>query len=483
MSMMSMMRQLVRKARVCIRLCAVCFALCFGCLFLSEQALATEVGGAEAETITVIVAIYDYTAGTAGLEAASRTGVVLPPYSLEVPADSMAVDAIEAALQKNYISFTAPEGDYGRYFVEINGLAELDGGPESGWVFRINDVYGNSGVAATELAEGDRLILDYSIEGYGADVGNYWDGFPTFSSLTLAGVEMVLTSETVYDPAGTATTTYYLGEGEQRQVLSGAGTKADPFRIQIPVKEDLDRTQLSAEYTTALHEKYRQVSPDITQPQPYTQPLLVTLSTAGGTLETYYQITLVTDQEIGYTDVPANHWASAYVYDLTDRKIVQGNPDGSFGVEENVKRCDFVTMLYRMSGEAAPVAGVTFTDVAEAAYYGQAVAWAVQAGVTSGRTETTFGPEQPISRQEIATMLYRYGKHIGKVTEKMDVDRLDQYSDGRTTATYALEAMEWCLDIGLLNGYGDGTLAPAAPATRGAVAKMTACLLTWIEQQ
>ena len=171
---MSMMRQLVRKARVCIRLCAVCFALCFGCLFLSEQALATEVGGAEAETITVTVAIYDYTAGTAGLEAASRTGVVLPPYSLEVPADSMAVDAIEAALQKNYISFTAPEGDYGRYFVEINGLAELDGGPESGWVFRINDVYGNSGVAATELAEGDRLILDYSIEGYGADVGNYW---------------------------------------------------------------------------------------------------------------------------------------------------------------------------------------------------------------------------------------------------------------------------------------------------------------------
>ena len=118
----------------------------------------------------------------------------------------------------------------------------------------------------------------------------------------------------------------------------------------------------------------------------------MTLSTAGGTLETYYQITLVTDQEIGYTDVPANHWASAYVYDLTDRKIVQGNPDGSFGVEENVKRCDFVTMLYRMSGEAAPVAGVTFTDVAEAAYYGQAVAWAVQAGVTSGRTETTFGP-------------------------------------------------------------------------------------------
>ena len=80
-------------------------------------------------------------------------------------------------------------------------------------------------------------------------------------------------------------------------------------------------------------------------------------------------------------------------------------------------------------------------------------------------------------------MLYRYGKHIGKVTEKMDVDRLDQYSDGRTTAAYALEAMEWCLDIGLLNGYGDGTLAPAAPATRGAVAKMTACLLTWIEQQ
>ena len=79
--------------------------------------------------------------------------------------------------------------------MEINGLAELDGGPESGWVFRINDVYGNSGVAATELAEGDRLILDYSIEGYGADVGNYWDGLPTFSSLTLAGVEMVLTSE------------------------------------------------------------------------------------------------------------------------------------------------------------------------------------------------------------------------------------------------------------------------------------------------
>lgn len=476
-----MRKSLLGKGRTWTLLCAVGLALCFCCLFFTEQAGAAETPGEESESISVTVAVYDYIAGTAELEAASRTGVVLQPYTIEVPAGSMAVDAIAAALEANAIPFEAPEGDYGRYFVEINGLAELDGGPESGWMFRINDIYGNSGVAATEIADGDALALDYSIQGYGADVGNYWDALPIFSSLTLAGTELSLCSETTYDADGNATTAYYLGEGEQRQMLPGAGTKADPFRLQILVGDDLDRTKLVAAYTTVLHENYRQIYPDITQAQDYTEPVIISLSTLGHVLEAYYQITLVTETETAYTDVPATHWAYAYVCDLTNREIVQGNPDGSFGVEDNVKRCDFVTMLYRMSGETAPATGSVFTDVSASAYYGQAVAWAVQAGITSGRTETTFGPEQPISRQEIAAMLYRYGKHMGKVTEKMDVERLDQYSDGRDTATYALEAMEWCLDIGLLNGYGDGTLAPAAPATRGAVAKMTACLLTWLQ--
>ena len=116
-------------------------------------------------------------------------------------------------------------------------------------------------------------------------------------------------------------------------------------------------------------------------------------------------------------------------------------------------------------------ASLPFTDVADDAYYADAVVWAVAKNITSGATATTFDPDGKITREQIAAILYRYAQNEGYKTSQSGKGT-EGYLDASSISSYAVKAMDWAVNAGLLSGKGNNTLVPTAGATRAEVAQI-----------
>ena len=176
----------------------------------------------------------------------------------------------------------------------------------------------------------------------------------------------------------------------------------------------------------------------------------------------------ITAANIGtvFGDVQNNAWYSeaiAYVY---NKGMMNGTEKG-FEPNSATTRAMIVTMLHRLNG--TPAAGLAgFADVAGGQWYSEAVAWAAANGVVNGYSDTKFAPNEEITREQLAAILYRYAQFKGlDVSAKGD---LSGFADGAAVSGWAQEAMQWAVGAELLNGNADGTLAPAAGATRAEVA-------------
>ena len=163
-----------------------------------------------------------------------------------------------------------------------------------------------------------------------------------------------------------------------------------------------------------------------------------------------------------------NVWYSeaiAYVY---NNGMMNGTEKG-FEPNAATTRAMIVTMLHRLEKE--PAAGVAnFADVADGQWFSEAIAWAAANGVVNGYSETKFAPNDEITREQLAAILYRYAQFKGlNVSAKGD---LSGFADGAAVSDWAVEAMQWAVGAGLLNGNEQGRLAPTAGATRAEVAMM-----------
>ena len=166
--------------------------------------------------------------------------------------------------------------------------------------------------------------------------------------------------------------------------------------------------------------------------------------------------------------VQNNAWYSeaiAYVY---NKGMMNGTEKG-FEPNSATTRAMIVTMLHRLEKE--PAAGVAnFADVADGQWFSEAIAWAAANGVVNGYSETKFAPNDEITREQLAAILYRYAQFKGlNVSAKGD---LSGFADGAAVSDWAVEAMQWAVGAGLLNGNEQGRLAPTAGATRAEVAMM-----------
>ena len=129
-----------------------------------------------------------------------------------------------------------------------------------------------------------------------------------------------------------------------------------------------------------------------------------------------------------------------------------------------------VTTLYRMEGEPEPTAENPFSDVSQDSYYEKAVRWAFANQIVSGYSSTQFAPDDPITREQLAAILYRYAQHTGRDTS-LSMD-LTKYSDASHVHDYALPAMRWACATGLMKGTDSSTLSPLSTATRAQVAAL-----------
>ena len=170
--------------------------------------------------------------------------------------------------------------------------------------------------------------------------------------------------------------------------------------------------------------------------------------------------------KISFSDVPESHWAYSYIQNAVQNGLFSGIGNGQFGPAMNVTRGMFVTTLYSAAG-SPDVELSDFSDVADNAWYAKAVAWASQQGIVSGIGNNKFGPDMPITREQIALILYNYADGVSPGTEAFV--RIG-YADGKDIHDWALTAFTWAMNKELIAGKSGNLLDPLATATRAEVA-------------
>lgn len=170
-----------------------------------------------------------------------------------------------------------------------------------------------------------------------------------------------------------------------------------------------------------------------------------------------------------FRDVTSTHWAFASVERAAELGLVTGYSDGTFRPDTPVTRAQFVLMLWRMCGKPAAAKAASFAD-ASADWYQDALSWAVEKGYVNGLSDTRFGPDAPITRQQAMAILFRLnGGQSG--TELTLTGIYEQtFADSTTIAAWAKDATWWAVYHELVSGVGGSRIAPEANASRAQIA-------------
>lgn len=189
-----------------------------------------------------------------------------------------------------------------------------------------------------------------------------------------------------------------------------------------------------------------------------------------GDVEIEVSFALIEDETVkaNFADVAADAWYADAVQYVYENGMMSGTSETTFSPDLTTTRGMIVTILYRLENEPAVTGTTAFTDVAADQYYANAVAWAAQNGIVSGTTATTFAPNNAITREQMAAILYRYAQFKGyDVSVKAD---LSVYTDAAQVSTYATDAMAWANGAQLITGTSQTMQTPASNATRAQVA-------------
>ena len=176
-----------------------------------------------------------------------------------------------------------------------------------------------------------------------------------------------------------------------------------------------------------------------------------------------------TPSKTKFNDVSANDWFASAVDYVTGKGMMNGTADNTFSPKANTTRGMVVTVLYRLENQPSTSAA-SFTDVASGAYYANAVAWANANGIVSGYGSGKFGPNDKVTREQLAAILYRYAQY--KKYDVSGANSLDGYTDVQSVSSYAVPALQWANAAGVVTGKSGSKLDPKGYATRAEVAAM-----------
>lgn len=178
-----------------------------------------------------------------------------------------------------------------------------------------------------------------------------------------------------------------------------------------------------------------------------------------------------------FTDVKPGDWFYEDVTFVVEEGLFEGTSNTTFSPNSAMTRAMVVTVLHRLDGEKKASAALTFADLKGGQYYTEAVRWAVEHGIVSGYDDSRFGPNDRVTREQLAAILYRYAQY-----RKLDTtasESLMDYADFSEVSVYALKALKWAKAEALISGRSADTLAPGGNATRAEVA---AILHRFVEQ-
>ena len=176
-------------------------------------------------------------------------------------------------------------------------------------------------------------------------------------------------------------------------------------------------------------------------------------------------------EDTGFSDVAQDAWYAQSVEYVTENGLMSGVGDGVFSPDTTTSRAMLAAILYRTSGSPTVTEGSSFSDVAEDAYYRDAAAWAAEEGLISGYGNGLFGSEDPVSREQLAAILWRYA---GSPAAEASQD----FADENEISSYALDAVDWARETGIISGREANRFAPKESASRGEVAAILYRFLT-----
>lgn len=344
----------------------------------------------------------------------------------------------------------------GTYIKAISGpggsLAEKEHGENSGWMYRVNGSIPDVYMGACPLRDGDSIQVFYTRDAQQDDPNWSW---PSGGNSSSGG-----SSSSSGNPSGGKT------EGTNRQAvqlekLSGAGL----YTVTLP--KDSSGPQLvtipnvgQGQLVVILHPDGR---------EEVIKKSILEDNQAKFLLEENARVKVI-DYANPFGDVDSSAWYRSAVDFVSGRGLFSGVGQDSFAPELPLSRGMLASVLYRLEGAGPQQAAVSFADVASGAWYAQGTAWAAEAGIVSGYGSGRFGPDDSVTREQLAVILFRYAQLLGVNTGGRD--SLSEFSDSGSVSGWAREAVAWAVDAGVISGLPGETLLPAGTATRAEAAAM-----------
>ena len=178
-------------------------------------------------------------------------------------------------------------------------------------------------------------------------------------------------------------------------------------------------------------------------------------------------------ESLPFTDIADNAWYADAVRYVYKHGLMAGTSATTFAPDVTTSRAMIATILWRMAGSPVVNYAMTYTDVAQGQWYSEAVRWATSEGIVGGYGNGLFGTNDPITREQFAAMLYRFAQEQGYDVSIGENTNILSYTDVADLSEYAISAMQWAVGAGIINGTGDGsTLTPQGQATRAQAAVM-----------
>lgn len=326
------------------------------------------------------------------------------------------MDALEAAAGQAGKALTVTSGAYGDYLSGVAGLNDSDTAM-GGWMGTLNDWFTDTSMDSTAVADGDVVRVQYSCN-WGADIGSDWGS-------TDVSLRSLRCSAGALSPAFSGEATSYtltIPYGTQQVTVTPSAVNKNN---KVTVLADGETDARWGARTVAVADG------DV-----------ITVRVGSATVYTIAVRSAAPEHACaGYTDL-TNDWARAGICYVIDHGIMTGTDTNVFSPNLSMSRAMLVTVLWRIDGSPA-AAAADFTDVAGGTWYGNAVAWAQETGVVDGYPDGTFAPMKAVSREELATILYRYAEVSG--LDITAADDLSAFADSASVQPYARAAMQLSL--------------------------------------
>lgn len=310
-------------------------------------------------------------------------------------------------------------------------IGELDNGELSGWMYTLNGHHPLLGVEEQTLKNKDVIVWHYTDD-------------------------------------------YTVEEGSEEFNNGGGGEVVESKYTAADVKDLINKIGKVTKDSKKAIEEARKAYDSLTAAQ---QKNVTNYDKLVAAEKAYTELTgeKIESGSLPFADVAKDSWYYDAIKAMYDKGLMNGEDNNKFNPSNKLSRAMLVTILYRMQNEPSVVVGSDFNDIKDGLWYTKAVAWASVNNVVNGVGEGKFAPNDSITRQELAVMLYRYAKAVGMDTASMA--KLDSFKDNAQVADWASEAMQWAVGSGLMKGNDDGTINPNGTATRAEVATVVVRLI------